>query len=197
MNLLLSLHEKYSTWILTANRNALQFQHVSLTTSLSARDVQKAFLPPAPVQRNALLPMQICKTINILCTKHTVIRNIYSDNEKHQLFSVFLNTSSTLSGNWFILTFSASWTSAVPGLLFQHGQWEREALVLKCHHTVGNSGVWDDTVNKLRSVWLHRRTGVMADMKMLQCSVIKLLHLVQRNQAVPLPLTLFHCIYCQ
>lgn len=111
MNLLLSLLQKYSSWILTANRNALQFQHVSLTTSLPAHDVQKAFLPPASVQRSALLPMQICKTRNILCIKHTVIRNIYSGNEKHQLFSVFLNTSSTLSR--FNLTFSTSWTSSM------------------------------------------------------------------------------------
>lgn len=90
MNLLLSLHQRYSSWILIANRNALQFQHVSLTTSLPVHDVQKAFLPPAPVQRSALLPMQVCKTINILCTKHTVIRNIYSGNENHQLFSEIL-----------------------------------------------------------------------------------------------------------
>lgn len=53
---------------------------------------------------------------------------------------------------------------------------------------MGNSGIWDDTVNKLRSVWLHRTIGVMAGVKVFQCSVIKLLYLVQRNQAVPLPL---------
>lgn len=162
INLLLSFHQKYSSWILTVNRSALQFQCFP-ASSCPVHDVQKAFLPPAPVQRIVLLTVQICKTINTLCTKHTMIRNIYSGNENHQLFSLIFLV--LLAGNWFILTFSASWTSAAPGLFFQHGQWEKEALVLKCHHTVGNSGIWDDTVNKLRSAWLHRTTGV----KMLQC----------------------------
>lgn len=58
-----------------------------------------------------------------------------------------------------------------------------------------NSGVQADIANKLRSVWLHLGTVVMAAAKVLQFSIIKLLHLVKRNEAISLPLALFHCLY--
>lgn len=35
----------------------------------------------------------------------------------------------------------------------------------------------------------------MAAAKVLQFSIIKLLHLVKRNEAISLPLALFHCLY--
>lgn len=92
------------------------------------------------------------------------MRNINSFQSSYILLVLYPNLLS-------LLDFCSPW-AAFPA-------WSmKEALVLKCHHTLGNSGIWDDTVNKFRSVCLCKTTGVMASVKMLQCSIIKSLHLV-------------------